>query len=63
MKLPEDQPGIFELYLQWLYFGKIYYKNRHDDGEHETLVDAYIMGDKLLDTTFQDRVIDYVRTN
>lgn len=69
-KLPEDDPEIFALYLHWLYFAEIpvmlekYAAKeeaaRHRYKEYHNFVDAYVLGDKLLDGKFQNSIIDAI---
>lgn len=62
--MPEDQPETFSTYQQWLYSGKLF--SRHDEGtiedaaEYELLVKAYILGEKLMDSRFQDTILDCI---
>lgn len=64
VELLEDDPDVFELYTQWVYTGKIFCKST--SGIHspttsqnfDTIIDLYLLGQKLLDRVFQDRVID-----
>jgi hypothetical protein len=69
IKLPEDDPDTFARYSFWLYFGRIpmirediteekpeYKTNK----EHYDLVSAWLLGDKLLDTKFQNAALDAI---
>lgn len=62
IKLPEEDPFIFRLYAEWLYTGNIFCKSEATTitRDHETLIDLYIIGEKMLDTVFQDQVIDAI---
>lgn len=57
--LPDDEPGIFGIYQTWLYAHSIPTDYASDD-EDKTLVEAYILGDKLRDINFKDAVADCV---
>ncbi|KAF2486837.1 hypothetical protein BDY17DRAFT_321598 [Neohortaea acidophila] len=64
IELPEDDPYDFHVYVQWLYTGKLFCKPLYEQ-EPETeernyglLFDLYVLGQKLLDREFQDRVVD-----
>jgi hypothetical protein len=61
VKLPEDDPKIFALYSHWLYLSKIPIvkapEKKESIGnivakEYLDLVNAYVLGDKLLDSKF-----------
>lgn len=61
--LPNDDPAVFALYIQWIYRGRIF--SRQDMGdtggnqqEIKLLVDAFVLGEKLQDQDFKDAVID-----
>ena len=65
IKLPEDDPAIFSVYQQWLYGGLIRTCcgnsfSRCADDEYETLVKAYILGEKFMDNDFKDAAIDAI---
>ncbi|CAG8899964.1 unnamed protein product [Penicillium egyptiacum] len=62
LELPEDDPQIFSLYSHWLYFGKIPVipKEKSQSKEYHDLVEAYVLGDKLLDAKFQNSAIDAI---
>lgn len=61
--LSEFKPESFKIYLQWLYTGGIF--TRQPDSAKEIasqencrLFEAYIMGEYLCDTNFQDTIMD-----
>ena len=58
IQLAEYEKEIFELYLRWLYSGKIFVKNSGEDSGYPTLAKLYVLGEKIMDSEFQDRVID-----
>ncbi|CAI7604491.1 unnamed protein product [Penicillium glandicola] len=69
LELPEDDPERFALYSHWLYFAKLPViaegetkeesaKNRRK--EYRDLTYAYVLGDRLLDSKFQNSVIDAI---
>ena len=53
MTLPEDEPAVFELFVQWLYLGEIC-RGSEDDYLH---VQAWIFGDKVGVKAFQDQAM------
>lgn len=61
--LPDDDGAVVELYLQWLYRGKLFTRPLSEDigndcYEHSLLVDAFNFGEKIQDEQFKDCVID-----
>lgn len=64
VQLPEDEPKIFALYVHWLYFGTLPVfcdePGVEGDEEYLDLVKAYVLGDKLLDSKFQDTAVDAI---
>lgn len=64
IKLPDDEPKILALYIYWLYYGTLPVlcdePGRLGNSEYLDLVKAYVLGDKLLDTQFQDTAIDAI---
>lgn len=64
IRLPEDEPEIFGIYVHWLYYDKLpVYCNepgRAANQEYLKLVKAYTLGDKLMDTEFQNAAIDAI---
>lgn len=72
--LPEDEADVFRLYHLWIYQNRIFSDSRsnanafthpptapQDDGkEYPLLTQAYILGEKLLDTHFKDAIIDCI---
>ena len=58
IKLPEDDPEIFYIYVQWLYTGTIFTKTKEEAHSFDHLVDLYLLGEKMLDQVFQNRVMD-----
>lgn len=64
IRLPEDEPEIFQLYVHWLYFGTLPVfcdePGHLGNTEYLDLAKAYTLGDKLMDTMFQDTVIDAI---
>ncbi|KAK4543233.1 hypothetical protein LTR36_005783 [Oleoguttula mirabilis] len=73
--LPEDDADVFRAYHLWIYHNRIFSDKRTDttpfqgslttiaqeDGtEYPLLIQAYILGEKLLDTHFKDAVIDCI---
>ncbi|EED24537.1 conserved hypothetical protein [Talaromyces stipitatus ATCC 10500] len=60
IELPDDEPEIFGLYHHWLYYGTLPVFCDDVNVEYVNLIDAYTLGDKLLDTRFQDTAIDAI---
>ena len=62
VSLPMDEPEAFELYLQWLYQGKLPVRTdapgREGNLEYVQLAHAYVLGDRLQDHNFMDTVLD-----
>ncbi|KAF1349741.1 hypothetical protein BDV97DRAFT_389858 [Delphinella strobiligena] len=62
IEMPDDDPNIFSIYADWLYSGLICSATEHsgkgNDTEFEDLTLAYILGEKLLDKSFKNAVID-----
>jgi hypothetical protein len=66
VRLEEEEPDAFEIYLQWLYRGtlpvpkwdRITHKRRSAQADFLLLAKAYVLGDKLQDGDFADTVID-----
>ena len=72
-ELPEDNDKTFELYVQWLYTGKIWSmespekKDGRDDktenAELNFLALAYCLGEKYQDCDFKDGVLDAMKAH
>jgi hypothetical protein len=69
VRLEEDSPNIFRIYLHWLYRGTIPAESAagiehysefldHEWSEWMQLAKAYVLGDTLQDGDFADAVID-----
>lgn len=62
IKLPEDEPEVFAIYVHWLYFRTFaVFRGKPDALEsvdHLRLAKAFVLGDKLLDQEVQDAVMD-----
>ncbi|PPJ52863.1 hypothetical protein CBER1_11312 [Cercospora berteroae] len=61
ISLPDDDPKTFEVYQAWLYDRKIYtdlWVDGIHDKESRQLMNAWVLGDKLLDTDFKDALMD-----
>ncbi|KAK3673325.1 hypothetical protein LTR78_006871 [Recurvomyces mirabilis] len=58
--LPDDQPEAFRMYSHWLYTRMIFSPGSGSltSKDYPFLVQAYTLGDKLLDTSFQNIIID-----
>ncbi|RAK77502.1 BTB/POZ domain-containing protein [Aspergillus fijiensis CBS 313.89] len=64
IQLRDDEPEIVALYIHWLYCGKLAVccgePGRIPNSEYLDLVKAYVLGDKILDTLFQDAIVDAI---
>ncbi|RAL12597.1 BTB/POZ domain-containing protein [Aspergillus homomorphus CBS 101889] len=60
IQLPNEEPEIFGTYVQWLYFGTLPVIGGGAEPEFLQLVKAYVLGNKLLDTGFQNALIDAI---
>ncbi|KAF2452023.1 hypothetical protein P171DRAFT_479036 [Karstenula rhodostoma CBS 690.94] len=60
ISLPDARPEDFNVYVQWLYTGRLHTKTIHFDHgvEWVMLTNVYLLGHKLADVDFQDRVMD-----
>ena len=63
--LPDDEMDIVELYVQWLYRNKIYTRKpkehlAKESDEYDTLIEAFIFGEKMEDDCFKDTIIDAI---
>ena len=68
--MESDDPSLFAMYVHWLYHGTI--AVLHSDSadpkaagaiscaEYQMLVDAYILGDKILDSGFRNATMDAI---
>ena len=72
VKLPEDHAKSFKLYVQWLVSGKrkIYSMVTPKDSEEahseytkemSLLISSYCLGEKILDSSFKDCVLDAIK--
>ncbi|KAI9661303.1 MAG: hypothetical protein M1821_009630 [Bathelium mastoideum] len=62
-ELPEDDGEVFGVYVNWLYSRKVEAFRGLDVGwskSYEILIEAFILGDKLLDIDFKDAVVDAI---
>ncbi|KAK5107507.1 hypothetical protein LTR62_001079 [Meristemomyces frigidus] len=59
---PRSNPEAFELYQRWLHSRRIFIFEQRDFPAqiHATLVQCYMLGDKLFDKHFQDESIDSI---
>ena len=55
--MPDDDPIVFRLWVQWLYVGGIAYRVLHVEDINNVLMKAWILGDKLDCHVFQDIVM------
>ncbi|KAF2679163.1 hypothetical protein K458DRAFT_283950, partial [Lentithecium fluviatile CBS 122367] len=60
INLGYERPAIFKTYIQWLYTGEVSFRTS-DSGSRAKwvhLAESYILGEKLIDPTFQSAVMD-----
>ena len=55
--MPDDDPNVFRLWVQWLYVGHITCQILRVEDINDVLVTAWILGDKLGCQIFQDVVM------
>lgn len=62
IRLPEHDFKVFSIYYHWFHNGdKPLLVNGEDiEGQHVDLAEAYVLGRKLIDRKFQNRVIDAI---
>ncbi|RAO65898.1 uncharacterized protein BHQ10_001910 [Talaromyces amestolkiae] len=64
IQLSEDEPEIFGIYVHWLYYNKLPVCCNEPgcaaNQEYLKLVKAYTLGNKLMDTGFQNAAIDAI---
>jgi hypothetical protein len=63
--LKGDEPSIVDLYLQWIYTGRIFSRPSDEggpegEGELGILVEGYIFGEKVQNGDFKDAVVDAI---
>lgn len=63
MPLPADFPSVVELYVQWLYTGRVFSQQTPkaegaSGKEFDLLVEGFIFGEKIGDGAFKDVMID-----
>jgi len=65
--LPGDDPKTFQLYCKWLYYGEL--SSRSDVDLHDmfeewdNLLRSFVLADKILDSVFEDRIVDAILEN
>lgn len=64
VRLPDNDPKVFRVYVHWLYLGTILvFCNAPDlfeDRGYADLIKIYVLDDKLLDCKFRSTVIDAI---
>ncbi|TKA69373.1 hypothetical protein B0A55_06160 [Friedmanniomyces simplex] len=60
VELPDDDVDAFESYARWLYNGKLAVIQTDGQTDDDLLAALYAFGEKALDETFQNRVIDAI---
>ena len=67
LKLPEADENAFKAYVQWLYTGRVLDVSLDEiEGPHDhepnffALAKLYVFGEQILDTTFQDYIVDAI---
>jgi hypothetical protein len=68
VKLPHDDPEAFNAYLDWIHRRQVtlFYgidEKPSDCLPDERILDAYVLGDKLIDIDFKDAVCDLMAIN
>jgi hypothetical protein len=63
LPLPNDDPAVFALYIQWVYRGRIFCRQDMGDTggnreEIDLLIEAFVLGEKLQDQEFRDALVD-----
>ena len=58
--MPDDDAVTFHRYVKWLYSGKVCCKGAESGKKYDMLARLYGLGERLLDTPFQDRIIDAI---
>lgn len=59
IELPDNKPEVIKVYVAWLYSNRIFTKFEGGVGkEFNELLNAYIFGDEIRDSDFQDAIID-----
>ena len=56
---PEDDPETFTIYVHWLYYKSLpaSVSGKPSSGQMARLVDAYLLGEKLMDVSFKNAII------
>ncbi|KAK3700453.1 hypothetical protein LTR37_015957 [Vermiconidia calcicola] len=62
VRLPEEQPAIFELYMQWLYTKRVFWTMEDRGADFERLSTLYGLGERIFDTVFQDSTMTAIVT-
>lgn len=64
IELPEDDPEIFAVYVHWLYDGTLPVfgvdESTTENTEYMILLKAHCLGDKLLNTGFQNTILSAI---
>ena len=64
VKLPEDDPALFKLFVAFVYTGKIYFQHQPESQPEDTCEEwhicarAWVLGDKYQATSFKDAIVD-----
>lgn len=64
VEMPLDEAEIYKIYAQWLYTGMLPSSLGGSDNGHTTfltLAKAWVFGDKVLDSNFQNTIIDAIK--
>jgi hypothetical protein len=65
VKLPSRQPKAFQLYVQWLYTGRLHLSPRSVEAnsttERTNIKEGYLLADYLQDTKYKDTLVDALR--
>lgn len=62
---PEDDPETFTIYVHWLYYKALpaSVSGKPSSGQIARLVDAYLLGEKLMDVSFKNAVMAAIITS
>ncbi|EME43806.1 hypothetical protein DOTSEDRAFT_117400, partial [Dothistroma septosporum NZE10] len=63
VELEDQKPDSFNVYMNWLYSHKVVLGRFNDQTPEYDLIDAYALGDMLLDVDFKDAVLDAMAAN
>ncbi|KAF2768003.1 hypothetical protein EJ03DRAFT_253755, partial [Teratosphaeria nubilosa] len=62
ISLPLDEPEAFHIYVRYMYTGSLHLDDIQANELNMMLCQLYCLGERLLDSTFQDTVLDALVT-